>query len=178
MPAGPDSPVTQVHVGRPHVSSAQTVTQQLLPPAMPGEVNETSVAKEVARGVAIPAADTVPAAGMAGEVEATAAAVGEVSGANGGTGTQTDASCQYSPKPIYPKAAKKAGWEGTVLVRVLIDTDGLVAAAAVREGSGCDILDEAAMVSAKKWRFTPAQKGGVAVTSFYDIRVRFRLVDA
>lgn len=84
----------------------------------------------------------------------------------------------YGSKPAYPQAARKAGWEGTVVVRVLIDTGGRVESASMRDSSGYDILDEAAVQAVKKWRFSPAQRDGVSIASLHDVRVRFRLDEA
>jgi protein TonB len=78
-------------------------------------------------------------------------------------------------RPKYPAAARKAGWEGTVLARVLVDTKGKAALVSVRQSSGYSVLDEAVRKTVKKWRFVPATQGGVPVSSFHDVKVRFRL---
>jgi len=45
----------------------------------------------------------------------------------------------------YPRAAKRAGLEGTVRIEVTIDTEGHILAVQLHESSGHDILDSAAM---------------------------------
>lgn len=45
----------------------------------------------------------------------------------------------------YPDEAREYGWEGTVKVSLLILSDGTLAACVVKESSGHDILDEAAI---------------------------------
>lgn len=110
-------------------------------------------------------------------------------GKNVGAGTQATTNRKggggrISPKylqgsrPAYPQAARKARWEGSVVVRLLIDTNGSVASVTVRQGSGYDVLDQAAVQAVKNWRFSPAKEQGVPVTSFYDARVRFSLDEA
>ena len=81
-------------------------------------------------------------------------------------------------RPDYPQQARRAGQEGTVVIRVLVSTDGSAAETAVLVSSGYSLLDEAAVRGVKKWRFSPARYGSVPVESYHDIRVRFRLADA
>ena len=62
-------------------------------------------------------------------------------------------------------------------VRVLLDTDGNPASVMVLETSGYEDFDTAAAQAVKKWRFSPARRGGKPVASFHDVRIRFRLYD-
>ncbi|MBP2643349.1 MAG: hypothetical protein H6Q67_1236 [Firmicutes bacterium] len=138
-------------------------------PALPGESGATSVAQFVSSA-------------PSGDVTAISMGTGTTNGSQGeevgdGNRGETGANCLYAPKPAYPYTARKAGWEGVVVLRVLIDSDGAVASVTVRNGSGYDLLDSAAAQVVKKWRFLPAKRGGVPVVSFHDIKVRFRLVD-
>lgn len=142
---------------------------QVLPPVLPGEAGETS------SGSLAPAGRDTPAAGSG---TADTAVVGQAGSPDEDGGPSTNAGYLAGPKPAYPPAARKAGWEGAVVVRALIATDGSVAAVAVRVGSGYPILDEAAAQAVQKWRFSPARKGGRPVTGFHDVKVRFRLTDA
>jgi len=175
----PPGQSTQAHAGRVVAGPAEAaIRTEPLPRAVHGEANETAVAKPVSSGIATASSGAVPISSGTGKVETAVVGVDKDSGLDDGAGVQTAASCLYSPKPTYPQVARKAGWEGAVLVRALIAADGSVVTVSVREGSGCDILDEAALSSVRKWRFSPAQKGGVPITSFYDVKVRFRLVDA
>lgn len=75
--------------------------------------------------------------------------------------------------PTYPAAARDAGVEGSVLVRMTIDIDGSVRSARVIESIAG--LDEAALSCVKKWRFTPARKNGKPVPMVADAPVLFRL---
>jgi protein TonB len=65
-----------------------------------------------------------------------------------------------------------------VTVRVLVNTDGSAVSVTVRETSGHEDFDNAAAQAVKKWRFSPARRGGAPVASFHDVRVRFRLDEA
>lgn len=91
--------------------------------------------------------------------------------------TRTKAGYLSGSRPAYPHEARQYGWEGTVVIRVLVDTDGAAAAVSVRSSSGHDSLDEAAAQAVKQWRFAPAHRGDIPVESYLDVRVRFSLDD-
>lgn len=92
--------------------------------------------------------------------------------------TKTRACCVASSKPAYPRDALDAGLEGSVVVRVLIGTDGSAATVIVKASSGHSVLDEAAAQAVKRWRFSPARHGDTPIESYYDVRVKFSLDDA
>jgi len=76
-------------------------------------------------------------------------------------------------RPDYPKAARKRGIEGTVLVEIVIDRGGRVSHTRVLQSvTG---LDSAALKCVKGWTFTPATKGGQAVATLAQAPVTFRL---
>ncbi|QDR82704.1 energy transducer TonB [Sporomusa termitida] len=91
--------------------------------------------------------------------------------------SRTQASLVSGSRPAYPRDAWKAGWEGVVVVRVLVGADGSVLSTSIRHGSGYVSLDTAAAQAVEKWRFSPARRGEAPVESFYDVKVRFRLAD-
>jgi protein TonB len=59
-------------------------------------------------------------------------------------------------KPEYPDIAKEAGIEGRVLVHVLVGRDGRVLEARIDPQFSVAMLDEAALVAARKMLFEPA----------------------
>jgi protein TonB len=79
--------------------------------------------------------------------------------------------------PRYPAAARKAGWEGLVVARVVVDTRGYAASVSIHESSGYPLLDQAVIKAVQKWIFTPATQAGKPIVSFHDVKVRFRLAD-
>lgn len=81
----------------------------------------------------------------------------------------------HTPKPDYPPAARRRGLEGTVLIRVLINPDGIPGEARLVGPSGTDALDQAALAAVLRWRFTPAREGNVAIAHWVDIPITFRL---
>ena len=83
----------------------------------------------------------------------------------------------YNPKPKYPETARREGWEGTVLLRVLVDQDGKSKSIEINRSSGFETLDRAAMETVKVWRFHPAHYGERLVESWVKIPVVFSLAD-
>lgn len=130
----------------------------------------------IAAIAAAPAAAAEPA--VAVTVRGGQAAVGAGEGRHTAGGGRTPPAFIAGSRPAYPQAARKARWEGAVVVRIFIEADGTVTAAAVKAGSGYDILDEAAVQAVKKWRYAPAKEGGVPIASLHDVRVRFSLDEA
>ncbi len=80
-----------------------------------------------------------------------------------------------SERPDYPQEARKAGWEGTVVLRITIGSGGNVENVTIRESSGFPALDESAAQSVKTWQFTPAKVGDDPISSAVDLPVRFDL---
>ena len=78
-------------------------------------------------------------------------------------------------RPDYPKAARKARIQGTVVVMIVIDANGRVSEAEVVESKPG--LDDAALKCVKGWRFRPAQKAGVPVGTVAMAPVSFRITD-
>ena len=80
-----------------------------------------------------------------------------------------------NPKPPYPKAAFRAGAEGTVEISVVVNPDGTVASAVVAQSSGHELLDKSALDTVKGWRFKSARKDGVLSKSVVRVPSTFRL---
>jgi protein TonB len=76
----------------------------------------------------------------------------------------------------YPPQAFTAGVEGTVVLRLYVDTTGAVLADSTRvaEGSGSSVLDSAAVVGVAAMRFAPARRQGVPVATAFLQPVHFR----
>jgi protein TonB len=67
----------------------------------------------------------------------------------------------------YPRALWRRGVEGTVILRLVVDSTGLVPAdsARIAESSGSARLDSAALAAVPRLRFAPALRGGRAVAA-------------
>ena len=80
-----------------------------------------------------------------------------------------------NPKPLYPQEARKKGYEGEILLRVEVLSNGRVGAIEVRRSSGHEVLDRSAITAMKQWRFVPAKKGETQVSVWVNIPVTFQL---
>jgi protein TonB len=47
----------------------------------------------------------------------------------------------------------------------------------IRQSSGHDMLDQAAIKAVTGWRFEPARISGTAITAWADVPIRFKLDD-
>jgi len=79
------------------------------------------------------------------------------------------------PFPRYPAEAEDRGLEGTVTIRLRIDTSGRVAEAKVVDSSLPEVFDAAALQAIRGWRFTPPRDGGRAVEVWARQTLRFDL---
>ena len=76
----------------------------------------------------------------------------------------------------YPEASRRAGEEGRVTIRVGIGPDGSVTGCTVTASSGHERLDrKSCQVAERRWRFAPATEDGVAVPSFAERSIVWRL---
>lgn len=93
---------------------------------------------------------------------------------------QTDAKPGYlkNPPPAYPYEALQKGQEGLVVLAVLVDRFGSPKRVGLKQSSGFELLDEAALKAIRKWKFSPGKIGALAVDSEVMVPVRFRLADA
>lgn len=79
-----------------------------------------------------------------------------------------------SPPPSYPPAALRRGESGSVVVRVDVDATGMPFNATIVQRSGSRDLDRAAVDAVRRWRFTPAQSNGQAVTGSIEVPFDFK----
>ena len=80
-----------------------------------------------------------------------------------------------SVHPIYPRIAKKSGWEGTVLLRVTVETNGRASKVVVSRSSGRKVLDDAAVKAVKRWSFRPAKDGNIPIRAEVVLPIKFSL---
>ncbi len=79
--------------------------------------------------------------------------------------------------PIYPDMAMRAGLEGTVWVKILVDKDGLPKKAVVIK-STAEIFNESAITAGMAFIFTPAVMNNGPVKVWVAIPFKFVLKDA
>ena len=59
-----------------------------------------------------------------------------------------------NPRPEYPMASRRQGEQGRVVVLARVDWQGMVVSTHLRQSSGFDRLDRAALEAIRQWRFT------------------------
>ena len=77
--------------------------------------------------------------------------------------------------PTYPHMSRRLGEQGTVVLRVLVKSDGTIGAAEVESSSSFPRLDQAAIDAVKIWRLNPAKIDGKAIDKWYSISFPFKL---
>jgi protein TonB len=78
---------------------------------------------------------------------------------------------------VYPETARRAGLQGTTLLRIHIEVDGRVSDVTVARSAGHQSLDDAAAEAVRRWRFEPALSSAGPVSMWAVVPVEFRISD-
>jgi TonB family protein len=81
----------------------------------------------------------------------------------------------YFPEPPYSEEARREGYEGTVVLWIVVDAEGKVSNVFVVKPLGLG-LDEQAVKTVKTWQFRPAVRDSRAVPVQVSVEVTFRLL--
>jgi TonB family protein len=81
----------------------------------------------------------------------------------------------YKVEPEYTEEARKARYQGTVIVEATVGADGNVYGVMVVRALGLG-LDEQAIIAIKQWKFKPGLKDGKPVPVAVSIETTFRLL--
>jgi TonB family protein len=104
---------------------------------------------------------------------------GEGGGVGGGVykvgGGVTAPQLLHKVEPEYSEEARKAKYQGTVLLYIEVSPDGRATNIRVARSLGLG-LDEKAIEAVKQWKFKPGAKNGTPVTVAATIEVNFRLL--
>lgn len=76
--------------------------------------------------------------------------------------------------PDYPAISQRLGETGSVVVELLVGTDGRVTDSRIRQSSGFDRLDKAALAGLSRCRFTPGTVDGQPQSAWAQMRYTFR----
>ncbi|MGH9433627.1 MAG: energy transducer TonB [Terriglobia bacterium] len=89
-------------------------------------------------------------------------------------GNVTEPIAIYEPDPPYSEQARKAKFQGTVVLAIIIDAQGDVRDEQIIKALGLG-LDEEAMKTVRTWKFKPAMRNGVPVPVRVTVEISFRL---
>jgi len=159
----PPPPPKPVHV----------VQRQTAPPPMPLAVADPSPALDAPTGVVAPPV-LQPLPPISTPVATTPASTPAPPGPHIEL-PSSDADYLHNPRPAYPAKSRRLGEQGKVIVRVLIGVDGLAQKADIRQSSGFERLDEAALATVKAWRYVPGKRGGVAEAMWFNVPINYVL---
>jgi protein TonB len=77
--------------------------------------------------------------------------------------------------PVYPELARQAGIEGTVLLSVLVGTDGAVKELGILRSDVTPAMEKAAIAAVRLFEFRPAMQNAKPVKARISIPIIFRL---
>jgi protein TonB len=115
------------------------------------------------------------ASGIGGIGTGTGTGIGSGSGALSAEGVDHPPREINKRQPAYPSFARRAGIEGAVTLKLLIDTTGHVAEVEVIKVEGHDSFRQAVLDVVKTWQFEPASHQGKVVSVWGITRVVFSL---
>lgn len=95
--------------------------------------------------------------------------------ATAAAGATTEAVLTKAAAPHYPSGALRSHQQGWVVVSFQIDADGRTSDIKVIDSQPRRVFDRDAMEAVARYRFTPAMKDGVAVSSTRQQRIEFKL---
>jgi len=80
----------------------------------------------------------------------------------------------YTPEPEFSEQARRAKFQGTVVLQIVVNKKGDVVRVRLERALGMG-LDQNAMEGVEHWRFTPATRNGQPVAVIMNIEVAFNL---
>lgn len=87
----------------------------------------------------------------------------------------TDVATTYSPQPTIPDDLRDADFDSNVTAQIMVSTEGDPEDVKIVHSSGNDELDSIALDTAKRWRFKPATRDGVAIESRVLLHIEFQV---
>jgi protein TonB len=172
----PPQPAEPVEPPKEPATPAAPVITQAAPPAEPEPPVPPSSVKP-ATNTPPPAASgsqsaraTLPGASGGSQLPLGTPSAGGIVGSRNGV-----REARGARPPAYPRAAREAGIEGTVVIWLRVSAEGIVLEARVHKSSGHAILDDAALLWARKQRFIAARHGNTPVEAVATKPVHFYL---
>ena len=80
-----------------------------------------------------------------------------------------------NPRPAYPSISRRMGEQGKVMLRVFVNAQGQPERIEIKQSSGFERLDKAAIAAVQRWKFTPGTRNGVAEAMWNIVPINFVL---
>lgn len=167
-PPAADAPALPAPGAQPSADATPPTEPVAPPPVAPAAVAATAPGPGLAGGLPVGASASLPSVA---DLPASALP----SAPTGKPEPTTAAKALSRPAPKYPPVAARKGIEGEVTVRLRIDDAGRVTDAVVVSSDPKGVFDAAALRTARRYRFTPASKGGEPIASTTQQTIRFQL---
>lgn len=169
-PPAPPEPARVKPTPVPAVQKKAVTRAPVQPQAQPLAIADPTPSPNAPTGVATPAPVAPPA-----PVAAAPAAPPAPPSPPAVQMPSSSADYLQNPKPAYPPLSKRLNEQGKVVVRVLISAEGTPKNAEIRQSSGFDRLDQAALATVLKWRYVPGKRGGVPEDMWFNVPINFVL---
>ena len=180
-PVAPPTPEPPKLTPKPEPPKPKPKPVQKTPP-LPKAIADPTPAPDAPTGTletdSTPLADATPLAPPAPPAPPTPPAPPAPPAAPTGGAVQlpsSNAAYLNNPRPNYPSISRRMGEQGKVMLRVLVDENGVPQQIEIKESSGFDRLDKAALASVQRWRFVPGKRNGVPEAMWNIVPVNFVL---
>jgi periplasmic protein TonB len=176
-------PTVVVRNEHPKLAVEPTV---IVPPQIKMAMNMPNLGDPTARVVSGPPSNGVGSGGGIGSGSGTGVGSGTGAGVGPGSGGGIGGGvfrvgggvsaprAVYSPEPEYSEEARKAKYQGTCVLWLVVGPDGRPRDVRVTRSLGLG-LDEKAIETVRTWKFEPAMKDGKPVAVQISVEVDFRL---
>jgi len=174
-PAHHEMSISMEFPAKPQAAPAETKVPVVVKPK-PAEPRPVQSTPQVEVSAAPPATPALPVASSAPVSQTPPVREEQVSEPD----SEPDYRAAYlnNPQPDYPMVARRMGWQGKVVLKVEVLSNGLPGQVMVEQSSGREILDKAARRAVLDWRFVAARQGGKAVTQWFLVPITFTLEGA
>jgi len=82
---------------------------------------------------------------------------------------------KQNPPPVYPGSARRRGYQGSVVLKVLVGVNGSVQQVEIEQSCGYAVLDRTALSAVRGWQFEPGIRDGRKIKMWVKVPVRFEL---
>jgi protein TonB len=89
-------------------------------------------------------------------------------------GVRFDADYLHNPPPAYPTTSRRLKEQGVVLIFVHVNERGDPVSVQLKQSSGHERLDQAAIDAVHKWRFVPAKRGQTPIAASVVVPIHFK----